>query len=119
MVGGVGFRLGIIVGVKVLVTGGTGLVGSHAAAAIVRAGHDVRLLVRRPDQVPASLGPLGLEVSDVVVGDVLDEQAVSRAVEGCAAVVHAAAVYSLDPRRAQDMRRTKCPGHRAGVGSRG
>ncbi len=91
---------------KVLVTGGTGFVGSHTAAAIAGAGHDVRLLVRRPDQVPASLDPLGLEVSDVVVGDVLDERAVSRAVEGCAAVVHAAAVYSLDPRRAQDMRRT-------------
>ncbi len=106
VVGGVGLRLGIIAGVKVLVTGGTGLVGSHAAAAIVRAGHDVRLLVRRPDQVPVSLGPLGLEVSDIVVGDVLDERAVSRAVEGCAAVVHAAGVYSLDPRRAQDMRRT-------------
>ncbi len=101
-----GLRLGIIAGMKVLVTGGTGLVGSHTAAAIVRAGHDVRLLVRRPDQVPASLGPLGLEVSDIVVGDVLDERAVSRAVEGCAAVVHAAAVYSLDSRRAQDMRRT-------------
>src|SRR6266536_214253 len=81
-------RLGHHCGVKVLVTGGTGLVGSHTAAAIVRAGHDVRLLVRRPEQVPASLGPLGLEVSDVVVGDVLDERAVSRAVEGCAAVVH-------------------------------
>jgi nucleoside-diphosphate-sugar epimerase len=91
---------------KVLVTGGTGFVGSHTAAAIARAGHDVRLLVRRPDQVPASLGPLGLEVSDLVVGDVLDERAVARAVEGCAAVVHAAAIYSLDPRRAQDMRRT-------------
>src|SRR5213080_3320901 len=30
----VGLRLGIIAGVKVLVTGGTGLVGSHTAAAI-------------------------------------------------------------------------------------
>jgi len=40
-----------------------------------------------------------------VVGDVLDERVVSRAVQGCAAAVHAAAIFSLDPRRAEDMRR--------------
>jgi nucleoside-diphosphate-sugar epimerase len=96
----------MLVGMKVLVTGGTGFVGSHAAAAIARSGHELRLLVRRPEQVTVSLGPLGLEVGDVVVGDVLDEDVVSRAVEGCDAVVHAAAVYSLDPRRAGEMRRT-------------
>jgi dihydroflavonol-4-reductase len=96
----------MLIGMKVLVTGGTGLVGSHAAAAIARGGHELRLLVRRPEQVTASLGPLGLEVTDVVVGDVLDEHVVSQAVEGCEAVVHAAAVFSLDPRRAEEMRRT-------------
>jgi nucleoside-diphosphate-sugar epimerase len=31
---------------------------------------------------------------------------VSQAVEGCEAVVHAAAVFSVDPRRAEEMRRT-------------
>jgi dihydroflavonol-4-reductase len=41
-------------GRKVLVTGGTGLVGSHAVAAITRGGHEVRLLVRRPSQVEMS-----------------------------------------------------------------
>lgn len=91
---------------KVLITGGTGFVGAHGVAALVRAGHDVRLLVRRPEQVPISLNPLGLDVSDVVVGDVLDERAVAKALDGCEAVVHAAAVYSLDPRRAEEIRRT-------------
>src|SRR5215831_1863154 len=90
----------------ILVTGGTGFVGSHVVAAMVRAGHDLRLLVRRPEQVNASLGPLGVEVSDIVVGDVLDERAVSRAVAGCTAAVHAAAIFSLDRRRAADMRHT-------------
>jgi dihydroflavonol-4-reductase len=91
---------------KILVTGGTGFVGSHVVAALTRAGHDVRLLARRPDQVSTSLGPLGVEVKDIVVGDVLDERVVSRAVDGCEAAVHAAAVFSLDPRRAGEMRRT-------------
>src|SRR5215475_3622396 len=92
--------------VKVLVTGGTGFVGSHAVAALTRGGHQLRLLVRRPGQVRVSLVPLGVEIPELVVGDVLDERVVGQAVEGCNAVVHAAAVFSLDPRRAQDMRRT-------------
>jgi dihydroflavonol-4-reductase len=96
----------MIPGVKVLVTGGTGFVGSHAVAAIACGGHDLRLLVRRPEQVTTSLSPLGAEVPDIVVGDVLDQHAVSRAIEGCDAAVHAAGIFSLDPRRAKDMRRT-------------
>ena len=88
---------------KVLVTGGTGFVGAHVVAALVRGGHDVRLLVRRAEQVPASLGPLGVEVRDLVVGDVLDEAAVGQALDGCEAVVHAAAVFSLDPRRTEEV----------------
>jgi dihydroflavonol-4-reductase len=96
----------MLVGMKVLVTGGTGLVGSHAVAAMVQGGHEVRLLVRRPRQVPVSLDPLGVAVTDIVVGDVLDEGLVSRAIEGCEAVVHAAAVLSMHPRRAEEIRRT-------------
>lgn len=91
---------------KVLVTGGTGFVGGHVVAELVRAGYDVRLLVRRAEQVPVTLGPLGVEVADVVVGDVLDDGAVDRALEGCEAVVHAAAVFSFDPRRADEVLRT-------------
>ena len=51
-------------------------------------------------------GTTGLQARDVVVGDALDERAVARAVDGCRAVVHAATVFSFDPRRATDMRRT-------------
>lgn len=81
---------------KVLVTGGTGFVGSHVAAALVATGHDVRVLVRRPEQVPVTFGPLGGPELDVVTGDVLDRESVHRAVRGCEAVVHAAAVFSFD-----------------------
>lgn len=91
---------------KVLVTGGTGFVGGHVAAAVQRAGHDVRLLARRPEQVPVTLGPLGVQVDDVVTGDVLDEAAVDRALKGCDAVVHAAAIFAFDRRRGDEVRRT-------------
>jgi len=99
----------MIVYMKVLITGGTGFVCSHAVAAIAGSGHELRLLVRRPEQVAASLDPLGVDVCDVVVGDVLDETVVASAVQGCDAVVHAAAVFSLDSRRAEEMRRTNVP----------
>lgn len=94
---------------RVLVTGGTGFVGGHTVAALAGAGHDVRLLVRRPEQVPVTLAPLGVDAGDVpevVVGDVLDDASVAAALEGMDAVVHAAAVYTSDPRRRQEVART-------------
>jgi nucleoside-diphosphate-sugar epimerase len=91
---------------RVLVTGGTGYVGARIVADVVRAGHDVRLLVRRPEQVRVSLAPYGVCVDDVVVGDVLDEAAVCRAVQGCDAVVHAAAVFALDAKRRDEIEQT-------------
>lgn len=93
---------------KVLVTGGTGFVGSHSVAALVSRGHQVRLLVRSPDQVARSLSPLGVEVADVesVTGDVTVPQSVEEAMAGCDAVLHAAAVFVLDPRAASRTRET-------------
>src|SRR4029450_6478324 len=83
---------------RVLITGGTGFVGSHTVAAVVRAGHDVRLLVRRPKRVNPELATFGLQAADIVTGDVLDAGSVEVAVDGCDAVIHAAALYSMDPR---------------------
>src|SRR5215469_8637636 len=86
---------------RVLITGGTGFVGSHTVAAVVRAGHDVRLLVRRPERVDAALAPHGIREADTVTGDVLDAVSVRAAVKGCDAIIHAAALYSMDPREAE------------------
>ena len=88
----------------VLVTGGTGYVGSHAIAALAGAGHRIRVLARSPDRVPAALGPLGVEGVETAIGDVTDPAAVKRALDGCDAVLHAASVFSMDPRRADEMR---------------
>ena len=76
---------------KVLLTGGTGFVGSHAVAALLAAGHDVRVLARSPENVAGVLAPLGASVADVAAGDMTDPVAVDRALDGCAAVVHCAA----------------------------
>jgi dihydroflavonol-4-reductase len=91
----------------VSVTGGTGFVGAHSIAAVVRRGHRVRLLVRDESKVDRALGPLGVAAGavDVVVGDVTDEQSVERLVSGSDAVLHAASVYSFDTRHHARMRR--------------
>jgi dihydroflavonol-4-reductase len=50
--------------------------------AVIRAGHEVKLLVHRPDRVQAALAPLGIDEVDAVTGDVLDAASVQAAVEG-------------------------------------
>jgi dihydroflavonol-4-reductase len=86
---------------RVLVTGGTGHVGSHTVAALVAGGHQVRLMVRGRQRVAPALAPLGLNPSDLdtMVGDVTDPAAVDQAVRDREAVVHAArASTSCDTR---------------------
>ena len=82
----------------VMLTGGTGFLGSAIALALHRAGHPVRALVREGtpravlDGVPASFIP----------GDLTDAASVARAMEGCGAVIHCAADYRIfvpDPAR--------------------
>jgi dihydroflavonol-4-reductase len=87
----------------VLVTGGTGYVGSHAVAALAAAGHRIRVLARSPERVPLALAPLGVDRVETVIGDVTDPDAVERALDGCDAVLHAASVFSMDTRKAQEM----------------
>jgi nucleoside-diphosphate-sugar epimerase len=91
---------------RVLVTGGTGFVGSHSVAAFVSRGHQVQLLVRSRDRVARSLSPLGVAGVESVLGDATAPQSVEEAMAGCDAVLHAAAVYSLDPRAAPRVRET-------------
>ena len=76
---------------KVLVTGGTGLVGSHACRALMAGGHEVRLLVRSPDKARDFYGKLGESLPELVQGDVTDLNAVKQSLAGCDGVVHAAA----------------------------
>lgn len=89
---------------KVLVTGGTGYIGSHTVASLVGSGHSVRMLVRDPSRVEPALAPLGVTVDDIAVGDVRDPAAVNAAVTGCDAVIHAAGLNSMNPKDRHTMR---------------
>jgi dihydroflavonol-4-reductase len=84
--------------VRALVTGATGFIGSHVVVALADGGAEVRAFDHRP---PAG-DPLPDQV-EFVRGDVLDPDAVRRAVEGCDAVFHLAAVYSYARRDAALM----------------
>lgn len=72
---------------KVMVTGGTGFVGSHLIEQLRQGGDDVRALVR-PGSNRRLVESLGAEVS---VGDLDDGASLRRACEGCEVVYHSAA----------------------------
>ncbi|MFL5560689.1 MAG: NAD-dependent epimerase/dehydratase family protein [Gemmatimonadaceae bacterium] len=74
-----------------LVTGATGLVGSHLTAQLADAGWTVRALVRDPRRA-AWLRELG--ASDLARGDVLDGESFTAAAAGCDVVFHAAAAIT-------------------------
>lgn len=100
----------------VLVTGGTGFIGSHTARALRRAGHSVRLLVRSPEKARRLFGDDVGRGIELVPGDVADPDSTRRALAGAEAVVHAAAVVSVERRRAAEVERVNVAGVRNVVG---
>ncbi len=83
---------------RVMLTGGTGFLGSAIARALAGAGHEIRALVR-PSTPRDALA--GLPVA-CIPGDLTDPTSVAEAVRGCGAVIHCAADYRIfvpDPAR--------------------
>lgn len=92
---------------RVLITGGAGFIGSHAADALLAAGYEVRLLDNLSPQVhggnrqrPAYLA----DDAELVIGDVTDAVAVEHALRGADMVLHLASavgvgqsMYDIEP----------------------
>ena len=93
---------------KVLVTGGTGFVGSQIVAALVRRGDAVRVLHRATSKL---IMLEGLPVEHVL-GDVQEPEAVARAVAGCDLVFHVAAVASYWRTQREQVYRVNVEGTR-------
>ncbi|HEX6631610.1 MAG TPA: NAD-dependent epimerase/dehydratase family protein [Gemmatimonadaceae bacterium] len=94
-----------------LVTGGTGLLGSHVVDRLRRDGWRVRALVRRPAEARWLEREHGVSL---LPGDVLDAEAFARAARGCEVVFHAAA--AITPRGGwESFRRTNVDGTHAAV----
>lgn len=69
----------------ILVTGGTGLIGSRLLKRLVEAGIDCRALVRTGKELPAGV--------TAVEGDILSPDSLAAAVDGVSAIIHLAALF--------------------------
>jgi len=77
--------------VKVFITGGTGFIGGEVVRQLRGRGDDVVCLVRNPEK-GRSVAALGCEIA---TGDLGDSAAIRAGMEGCDAVIHAAAIYEV------------------------
>jgi UDP-glucose 4-epimerase len=74
---------------RVVVFGGSGFLGSFVADALTDAGHDVAVFDIRPSNYLQ-------QSQEMIVGDIMDESAVLKAVEGAGAVYNFAGIADLD-----------------------
>src|SRR5947209_18732438 len=78
---------------KVLVTGGTGVIGESAVRELHAAGHQVRVLSRHAGR-DQKWWPAGV---DGWAGDVSNQRSIEGAADGCDAVLHIAGIVEEKP----------------------
>jgi dihydroflavonol-4-reductase len=96
-------------GSRILVTGGTGFVGSAVARRLLAEGYRVRALAR-PGSDRRNLAGLELEVAE---GDLNDAASLERACAGCAGLFHVAADYRTWAPRPEQLYQANVEGSRA------
>jgi len=100
----------------VFVTGATGFLGFHIVNALLKAGHTVRLGIRNPDKMHALYQSHGIAITDYAVGEITDKASIDKALVGCDAVIHTAAMVSMDPKKEELMRHTNLIGTQLVIG---
>ena len=90
----------------VLVTGGTGFLGTSLARRLLADGARVRVLARSP----AKAEPLAKMGAEIVPGDINDQPAVSRAADGAQVVYHLAGPLLVPGIPAEEYGRTHVAG---------
>ena len=74
---------------KILVTGGSGFLGSHVADALSEAGHDVSVLDTKYSRYLGS-------GQKMIIGDILDQSALAQTVAGFDVIYHFAGIADID-----------------------
>lgn len=87
---------------SILVTGGSGFLGSYLLRQLLAEGYRHVRATRRADSDLSLVGPQAGEV-DWVEADLLDIPALEEALDGVDCVIHCAAVVSFDPRDRRKM----------------
>lgn len=91
---------------RVLVTGGTGFIGSHIVGRLCEENFSVRVLAR-----PASpLDCLKSLAVEIVTGDLTNKDSLEHAVQGCQVVFHVAADYRLWAAHPEELYRNNVDG---------
>ena len=88
-----------------LVTGGSGFIGSHCILDLLRAGYRVRTTVRSPDREATVRELLGAESADALsfaTADLTSDAGWGEAVSGCDFVLHVASPFPLGPPKHED-----------------
>ena len=88
----------------ILVTGGSGLVGSHLISYLLKQGKSVRAIYRKQ---PPNLSDVNLEW---IKGDILDVLDLETALIGVTNVYHCAAIVSFNPKEKKQLFQTNIEG---------
>jgi dihydroflavonol-4-reductase len=102
---------------RALVTGSTGFVGLHTVRTLKRKGHEVVALVRSAEKAQRLFAQYGVVVDCIAVGSITDEKNVRDALQGCDAVVHAAAVTPMQVAREKELLATNVDGVKNVIGT--
>lgn len=86
----------------ILVTGGTGFIGSYIIKNLIEKGHAVRA-IRRSGKLPFFISSEVLNKAEWVEGDVLDVVSLNDVMNGIDAVIHCAAVVSFSKKEREKM----------------
>lgn len=101
----------------ILVTGGTGLVGSHLLLRLVENGASVRALYRKLENIEKTKKIFAFHEKEAlfsqinwIEADILDIPSLEKAFENTSFVYHCAALVSFDPKEESQIRKTNIEG---------
>ncbi len=98
------FAIGVI-----LVTGGTGFLGSYIIKELIETGYSVRA-IRRGNKLPFYISREILDKVQWLDGDILDVVSLEEAMDGVDTVIHSAGVVSFTKRDREQMYRVNVEG---------